>query len=98
VLARNARTAERLTALCAPLDAHPRVTAVRRLGMIWAWDIDAGDVADFAGAYHLAAREQGLLLRPIGHTLYFMPPYVLDDEALQQLAGGALRALEAVLA
>ena len=98
VLVHNRRTAARLTALCEPLSAHPRVRAVRQLGMLWAWDIDDGGVAGFSSAYHLAAREQGLLLRPIGNTLYFMPPYVLDDEALEQLAGGALRALEVALA
>jgi adenosylmethionine-8-amino-7-oxononanoate aminotransferase len=96
VFERNRATAARLSALCAPLTAHPRVRHARQLGMLWAWDIDAGDLPGFSGAYHLAAREQGLLLRPIGHTLYFMPPYVLDDAALEQLAGGALRALEAV--
>lgn len=97
VLARNARTAERLGTLCAPLDAHPRVRHARRLGMLWAWDVDDAGIAGFSGAYHLAAREQGLLLRPIGNTLYFMPPYVLDDAACEQLAAGALRALEQVV-
>ncbi len=70
-------------------EPSPRVRAVRQLGMLWAWDIDDGGVAGFSSAYHLAAREQGLLLRPIGNTLYFMPPYVLDDGALEQLASGA---------
>ncbi|WP_428422335.1 adenosylmethionine--8-amino-7-oxononanoate transaminase [Methylibium sp.] len=98
VLAHNRRTAARLTALCEPLSAHPRVRSVRQLGMLWAWEIDDGGRAGFSSAYHLAAREQGLLLRPIGSTLYFMPPYVLDDDALEQLAGGARRALNAVLA
>lgn len=97
VLERNRVAAERLSALCAPLDAHPRVRSARRLGMLWAWDVDDAGIENFAGAYHLAAREQGLLLRPIGATLYFMPPYVLDDPALERLAGGALRALEAVV-
>jgi adenosylmethionine-8-amino-7-oxononanoate aminotransferase len=97
VLERNRATAERLSTLCAPLDAHPRVRGRRRLGMLWAWDIDDAGVDGFSGSYHLAARAEGLLLRPIGPTLYFMPPYVLDDEALERLAGGALRALEAVV-
>ncbi len=96
VLAHNRVTAERLSALCAPLTAHPRVRAHRQLGMLWAWDIDDAGIAGFSGRYHLAAREQGLLLRPIGNTLYFMPPYVLDDDALRQLADGALRALESL--
>jgi adenosylmethionine-8-amino-7-oxononanoate aminotransferase len=98
VLERNAHTAAKLTALCEPLARHPRVRASRQLGMLWAWDIDTTGLGGFSSAYHLAAREQGLLLRPIGDTLYFMPPYVLDDAALEQFAEGALRALDAVVA
>ena len=65
--------------------------------MLWAFDI--GDPPPgFSARYHLAARDEGLLLRPIGPTLYFMPPYVLDESELTHLAGGALRALERALA
>jgi hypothetical protein len=46
--------------------------------MIWAWDIDT-DEPTFAARYHRAALDAGLLLRPIGATLYVMPPYVLTE-------------------
>jgi adenosylmethionine-8-amino-7-oxononanoate aminotransferase len=97
VLARNRATGDRLDALLRPLRAHRAVRHARRLGMVWAFDID-GAPPGFSGAYHLAARERGLLLRPIGNTLYLMPPYVLNDDALNHLASGALAALDAVLA
>jgi adenosylmethionine---8-amino-7-oxononanoate aminotransferase len=96
VLERNRATAARLNALAAPIAHHPRVHATRQLGMLWAFDIEAPPPG-FSGRYHLAARAQGLLLRPIGATLYFMPPYILDDAALEHLAAGALRALDEVL-
>jgi len=97
VLVRNEHTARRLDALLEPISRHHAVRNARRLGMIWAFDIES-DRPGFSGAYHRAALDQGLLLRPIGQTLYFMPPYVLDDDALAHLAGGALRALDAALA
>jgi len=97
VLARNAETAQRLNALAAPLRSHPAVRHARQLGMLWAFDIDSDD-SRFASRYHQAALREGLLLRPIGHTLYFMPPYVIDDEAMQQLVQGSLNALNEVLA
>jgi adenosylmethionine-8-amino-7-oxononanoate aminotransferase len=31
-----------------------------------------------------------LLLRPIGRTLYFMPPYVVTDDEFAALVDGAL--------
>lgn len=96
-LARNRATAQALDTLLAPLTAHPRVRHTRRQGMIWAWDIETS-LPDFARRYQGHALARGLVLRPIGQTLYFMPPYVLDDEAMQHLAHGALAALEATLA
>jgi adenosylmethionine-8-amino-7-oxononanoate aminotransferase len=95
-MARNCQTASRLTRLCAPLTNHPRVKRSRQLGMLWAFDVDTDD-AQFAARYHAAALRQGLLLRPIGNTLYFMPPYVIDDGEATFLAQGALSALNEVL-
>jgi adenosylmethionine-8-amino-7-oxononanoate aminotransferase len=92
----NKAVAQRIDAACAPLAQHPRVRHARRLGMIWAWDVDT-TLPDFSRRYHQHAMARGLVLRPIGKTLYAMPPYVLDDEAVQCLASGALAALNATL-
>jgi adenosylmethionine-8-amino-7-oxononanoate aminotransferase len=96
-LARNKRTAQGLSAAAQALDVHPRLANARRLGMIWAWDAVTDDPI-FSRRYHRAALDEGLLLRPIGRTLYFMPPYVIDDEAIEHLVRGALRALDRTLA
>ncbi|MDX9842825.1 MAG: adenosylmethionine--8-amino-7-oxononanoate transaminase [Aquabacterium sp.] len=97
VLSRNRVAAERFTQLTAPLRAHPRVKATRHLGMIWAWDIDTTEPT-FAARYHRAALDAGLLLRPIGSTLYVMPPYVLTEADQRALADGLVRVLDQVLA
>jgi adenosylmethionine-8-amino-7-oxononanoate aminotransferase len=79
-----------------PLAHHPRVRHARRTGMIWAWDVvDARP--DFAARYHRQALARGLLLRPIGSTLYAMPPYVLQPEEVRHLAEAAFGALQATL-
>lgn len=96
-LARNGQLAQAIDAACAPLTAHPRVRHARRQGMIWAWDVGTS-LPDFARRYHRHAMARGLLLRPIGATVYAMPPYVLDAEAVQHLAVNALAALDATLA
>ena len=97
VLSRNRVAAERFSQLTAPLRAHPRVKATRHLGMIWAWDIDTTEPT-FAARYHRAALDAGLLLRPIGSTLYVMPPYVLTESDQRVLADGMVRVLDQVLA
>jgi adenosylmethionine---8-amino-7-oxononanoate aminotransferase len=97
VLARNLALARTISEALAPLSRHPRVRHARQLGMIWAWDVET-TLPDFASRYHLHAMAQGLLLRPIGRTVYAMPPYVLDAQAVHCLARGALAALETTLA
>lgn len=92
-LTTNQAMAAQISAAFAPLKTHPRVRHARHLGMVWAWDIDT-DLPDFAQRYHHAALRHGLLLRPIGRTLYCMPPYVLDAPAIAHLGRASLAALE----
>jgi adenosylmethionine-8-amino-7-oxononanoate aminotransferase len=66
--------------------------------MIWAWDVAPGHTPHFARRYAQHAMANGVLLRPIGQTIYAMPPYVMDAESARFLAQGALAALDATLA
>jgi adenosylmethionine-8-amino-7-oxononanoate aminotransferase len=93
----NERTAARLAAQFEALSRHPRVRHARQRGMIFAWDI-ASRSPDFARRYARHALAQGVLLRPIGTTLYAMPPYVISAAEGEHLAAGALAALQATLA
>lgn len=89
VLARNRMTAARLNELLQPVYADTRIRNYRNRGMIWAFDAiiaDAEKAATFSRRFHEAALRHELLLRPIGTTVYLMPPYVLDDDALVHLA------------
>jgi adenosylmethionine---8-amino-7-oxononanoate aminotransferase len=97
VLARNVGLARAIDEALLPLSRHPRVRHARRLGMVWAWDVQTA-LPQFSRRYHHHAMARGLLLRPIGNTIYAMPPYVLDSEAVQHLALGAVAALDATLA
>ena len=95
-LAANRRLAAQITAAAAPLAADPRLRHFRHTGMIWAFDAATDDPL-FARRFHQAAMERGLLLRPLGNTVYFMPPYVLDGEEIELLVEGTQAALDAVL-
>jgi adenosylmethionine-8-amino-7-oxononanoate aminotransferase len=87
VLQRNREQASVLTALLEPLREDARIEHFRQLGMIWAFDVREQFAAGrFAERFHLAGREHGLLIRPIGRTVYLMPPYVLNDALSAWLA------------
>ena len=92
VIAANRERSSRFTALCAPLQAHPRVRNFRNLGMIWAFEIDAGP--GFAMRAFEAALARGVLLRPIGNTVYFMPPYIVTDDEFRLLVETGLALAE----
>ena len=98
VLRGNREQAALLTAALAPLASDPRIEHFRHLGMIWAFDVREPWVGPrFAERFHLAGREHALLIRPIGRTVYLMPPYVLTEALSRWLAERLMATLNLVL-
>ncbi len=93
VLTTNAAKAARFDAIAAPLAADPRVAHWRRTGMIWAFDVPAAP-RGFGRTFAQAARDAGVLLVPLGRTVYFMPPYVIDDAEFTLMVVAARHALD----
>jgi adenosylmethionine-8-amino-7-oxononanoate aminotransferase len=101
VINKNRETATRLMLEMAPLLEHERVTHFRQRGMILAFDAvepDNARAATFARRFFTSAVENELLLRPIGRTVYLMPPYVLDEEEIAGLAARTRKVFETVIA
>jgi adenosylmethionine-8-amino-7-oxononanoate aminotransferase len=80
-----ARQSTLLRAAFAPLADDPRVQALRQVGTVLAFDVPSGGER-FSERFHLAARERQLLIRPIGTTVYLMPPYLIDEVTATWLA------------
>ncbi|MDR0780289.1 MAG: adenosylmethionine--8-amino-7-oxononanoate transaminase, partial [Pseudomonadales bacterium] len=98
VLATNRRRAELLGRLLEDaFSNHAAVRHLRQRGMIAAFDVE-GAADDFSQQFFAAALEAGALLRPIGNTVYFMPPYVMDESELRALTAAAAIALDRALA
>jgi len=93
VLERNRTTAAHMAQLAAPIGEHPHVAQVRQTGMILAFELGQANrreplpAAQRTGlcAYR-AALQRGVLLRPLGDVLYWMPPYCIGDDELHHLA------------
>ena len=92
----NRAQAALLAAAFAPLQAHARVQHLRQRGMILAFDV-AQAPARFAETFHLVARRHELLIRPIGSTVYLMPPYLIDAPTAAFLAQAVTQTLDDAL-
>jgi adenosylmethionine---8-amino-7-oxononanoate aminotransferase len=96
ILTENRRIAAAITDASQSIATHPRVKHFRNTGMIWAFEVESDD-ASFARNFHQRALEKELLLRPIssnaGNTVYFMPPYVINDEEIALLTSRTLELL-----
>jgi adenosylmethionine-8-amino-7-oxononanoate aminotransferase len=75
------RHAERIGALA----SQPHVARVRHLGTIAAFDLEVGDggyLSAMGPRLQAFFLERGLLLRPLGNTVYLMPPYCITGPEL----------------
>lgn len=96
VLARNQAWAQAMTRALQPLAQDQRIRHFRQAGMIWACDA-VTDAPDFARRVAAAAARAELLLRPIGKTIYLMPPYLLPDADAQWLGERVQRVFHTVM-
>jgi adenosylmethionine-8-amino-7-oxononanoate aminotransferase len=94
IIENNRAKAERFNQLAQPLAQHPRVQNFRNTGMIWAFEVNSNDPS-FAPDFYRRALEKELLLRPIGATVYFMPPYVIEDAEMRLLVERTLECIDA---
>jgi adenosylmethionine-8-amino-7-oxononanoate aminotransferase len=94
VIEANRKKSARITAAVHAIAQHPRVKAFRNTGMIWAFEVETANPR-FAREFYARALEEELLLRPVGNTVYFMPPYVVGEEETAHLATRTARLLEA---
>ena len=100
VLNTNRKHAQTLSAKLAFLAGHEQIRHFRQCGMVWAFDVSLAQPQQFAafpGQFFTAALENELLLRPIGNTVYLMPPYILNEEEMEFLAVRTRQTLEKVL-
>lgn len=63
----------------------PRFSGVRQMGTIAAMEVqvaDAGYLAEIGPRLRASLRDSGVLLRPLGNTIYVMPPYCTSEDDL----------------
>ena len=94
VIVANRAKAQAIAAALAPLAAHPQVRHLRQRGMVAAFDV-ATDNPHFSRQFYRAALDRAALIRPIGNTVYLMPPYIIGDDEIAHLVTAIQGALAA---
>ncbi|MEP2102759.1 MAG: adenosylmethionine--8-amino-7-oxononanoate transaminase [Parasphingorhabdus sp.] len=77
--------AERHLEFAQQLDGHQNISAIRQCGTILAFEIDdaSGNYMSALGPALLGFfADRNVLLRPLGNSVYIMPPYCITDEQL----------------
>ena len=100
ILVRNRATALQMAELAAAMEDHPNLQQVRQTGMIVAFELGRDRKTAFNATERRGLRayraglERGVLLRPLGDILYWMPPYCIRPEELALLADATQQAIE----
>jgi len=97
VLENNKIKAAYLNEIVKPLALHPNVKDFRNCGMIWAFEVETANT-DFPAKCFEAGLTQKILLRPLGNTIYFMPPYVINEQEMDLLINGTLHVINTLIA
>jgi adenosylmethionine---8-amino-7-oxononanoate aminotransferase len=101
VFGRIRAIAERHRQRLAKLASHPRVDETRRIGAISAIELkvqDPGYLSTLKPRLYRFFLQKGVLLRPLGHIIYVLPPYCIEPEELDCVYDAIEEALESVVA
>lgn len=102
VLQRNRELAAHLARALEPLHAHPQVADVRQCGLIAAVELvrDRHTREPYPAEERRGLRvyrhglEHGMVLRPLGNVVYFMPPYAITPEQIEAMVAVAAAGID----
>ena len=100
VLERNLQRAHDLATAFAWTKADDRIEHLRQQGMILAFDVIHSALnkpGTFAREVFTRGIGEGVLVRPIGSTVYVMPPYILSADETMEMGERIQRVVEDVL-
>lgn len=94
IIEKNKQLIDAMRKATAHFVEHPHVAEVRQTGMVLAIEFVKNKQTREAFAWqerrglkvYQYALTQGVLMRPIGNVVYFMPPYVITEEQINHLA------------
>lgn len=102
VLGNNRRLAEAMGKAAERFKQHPHVAEVRQTGMILAIEMVGNKTSREPYPWqqrrglmvYQYALSKGVLLRPLGNVIYFMPPYVITEQEIELMADVAWQGIQ----
>ncbi|CAD6877538.1 Adenosylmethionine-8-amino-7-oxononanoate aminotransferase (EC 2.6.1.62) [Methylomonas albis] len=102
VIANNRQLATVMAKAVERFKGHPNVAEVRQTGMIVAIEMVKNKQTHEAYPWqqrrglsvYRYALSRGVLLRPLGNVIYFMPPYVINEQEIQLMADVAWQGIQ----
>lgn len=77
---------------------HPKVTATRVLGVIFALEIQVEGKQDYYGEMRNKLYQHfisdGIIMRPVGNIIYILPPYIITNSQLEKVYQSIEKVLE----
>jgi adenosylmethionine-8-amino-7-oxononanoate aminotransferase len=92
ILEKNKQKSEYLYSKMQALNDFP-IQHLRHQGMIFAFDVLTRN-PQFSKQFYQAAIKHGVLLRPIGNTVYFMPPYTITEDEMDFMVNATVKVLQ----
>ncbi|OAI00237.1 adenosylmethionine--8-amino-7-oxononanoate aminotransferase BioA [Methylomonas methanica] len=102
VIMNNRHLAGLMTKAVERFKEHPNVAEVRQTGMIVAIELVKNKQTREAYPWqqrrglivYRYALSRGVLLRPLGNVIYFMPPYIINEQEIQLMADVAWQGIQ----
>lgn len=105
IIEKNRALAQTMAKVAARFNDHPNIAEVRQTGMILAIELVKNKATKEPFPWqerrglrvYQYALNKGVLLRPLGNVIYFMPPYIITEDELQLLADVAWQGIQHAL-
>jgi adenosylmethionine-8-amino-7-oxononanoate aminotransferase len=98
ILEKNKLLAKKLSDAFTWAKDDERIFHLRQTGMILAFDVKPEHLCEsFSKEFFINALKQSVLVRPIGSTVYIMPPYIINDDEIIHLSKGIQASLNTTI-
>ncbi|MGB5964262.1 MAG: adenosylmethionine--8-amino-7-oxononanoate transaminase [Sulfurimonadaceae bacterium] len=97
IIERNRETSKYIASKLERFESLANVKEVRQCGMVAAIELEGYDASERIGlkVYEYGLKH-GVLLRPLGHIVYFMPPYIITKDEIDVMMDTAYAAISQI--